>query len=320
MNLASGKIHSAAHLKNFWMPARAQRGQGAARRFFRMNCARSQLQQVAFNPLKKAPSLKLKLTKRSPLWLVALAAAISFSASCLAPREPSQARVVNVVDGDTVDLDSGTTVRYIGIDTPETKRKISGQWVPAEDPFGEEAKRANESLVLGKKVRLEYDVQKKDKYNRTLAYVFVEGLGGREIFVEAELLRRGLAFIYTLPPNVKYTDVLVEAQKAAKEARAGMWGADLEIKSSDAQNFLGQRKFVTGKVKRVRRTQKTNILQMEGLNVVIFANDLEFFRKEGIVPEAAYQDKTMNVFGLIKSYRGEPEIIVSHPCQIEVLD
>lgn len=257
--------------------------------------------------------------KKTPLWLAVLVTAASLSVSCLS-KQPQEARVIRVTDGDTVDMDSGATVRYIGIDTPETKRKISGQWVPAEDPFGEQAKIANERLVMGKRVRLEYDVEKKDRYNRTLAYVFVEGHDKRETFVQADLVRRGLAYVYTLPPNVKYVEVLSQAQKQAKEERAGIWAQDLDVPSEQAGNFIGQRRVVTGQVRKVRRSEKTVFLNLDGFTIVIFAKDLENFEKQGIDPVTDYAQRRVSVFGLIKLYRESPEIIISHPSQIEVLD
>jgi len=97
--------------------------------------------------------------------------------------------VSRVIDGDTIELTNGITIRYIGINTPEV-----GQ------PGAEEATEANRALVEGKKVRLEYDVQKQDKYGRTLAYVYLED----GIFVNAELVKQGYAQVATYPPNVKY--------------------------------------------------------------------------------------------------------------------
>jgi len=245
-------------------------------------------------------------------------AAFSFVFGCLS-RNSVDVRVVRVVDGDTVDVDSGVTVRYIGIDTPETRRQTSAGWVPTGDAEGEEATKANEALVMGKKVRLEYDIQKKDKYGRTLAYVFVRE-NNKEVMVQTELLRRGLAFLYTLPPNVRYVDVFLAAQKEARNNKAGMWAHEFYIPSSQACNYIGQRKFVSGKVARVRRTDKMISLEMDGLHVIIFAKDIGFFEREGIQPAQDYTGRRVNIFGLIKSYRGSPEIIVSHPWQIEILD
>lgn len=247
-----------------------------------------------------------------------LGAVFSFSSGCFS-RNSDDVRVVRVVDGDTVDVDSGATVRYIGIDTPETRRRTSAGWIPTGDVEGEEAKKANDALVLGKKVRLEHDVQKKDKYGRTLAYVFVRE-NNREVLVQTELLRRGLAFLYTLPPNVRYVDVFLAAQKEARKNKAGVWAHEFHVPSAQACDFLDQRKFVTGKVGKTRKADKVISLKMDGLCVVIFTKDLGFFEKEGVRPAQDYTGRRISVFGLIKSYRGSPEIIVSHPWQIEILD
>ena len=101
--------------------------------------------------------------------------------------------VTKVTDGDTIKLSDGTKVRYIGIGTPETKHPKK----PVQF-FGKEASEANKKLVEGKKVRLEYDVQKTDKYKRTLAYVYLED----GTFVNAWLVENGYARVSTYPPNV----------------------------------------------------------------------------------------------------------------------
>ncbi len=125
-------------------------------------------------------------------------------------------RVTRVIDGDTVVLEDGRHVRYIGVDTPEKER-----------PYYGEAKRENDRLVKGKVVSLEYDVEKTDRYGRTLAYVH-EG----DIFVNAELVKNGCAMIYTFPPNVKYAKTFLVLQKEAREQKRGFWGLsqkDIEL-------------------------------------------------------------------------------------------
>lgn len=124
-----------------------------------------------------------------------------------ATKAPKDVLVKRVIDGDTIELEDGTRVRYIGMDTPET-----------DQCFWDEATEENKKLVEGKKVKLENDVQKLDKYGRTLAYVFVDG-----IFVNEELVRQGFAKVYTYPPDVKYTDKFVAAQKEAREKKTGLW-------------------------------------------------------------------------------------------------
>ena len=121
-----------------------------------------------------------------------------------------------VVDGDTIVVDGGERVRLIGIDTHETKD-------PREPVacFGEEAsQRTGTLLPAGTRVRLVYDVERTDRYERTLAYVYRVRDG---MFVNAALVRDGYAFAYTYPPNVAHADELVALQREAREAGRGLW-------------------------------------------------------------------------------------------------
>jgi micrococcal nuclease len=128
---------------------------------------------------------------------------------------PSQNVVERVVDGDTVVLAGGERLRYIGVDTPELHHPRK----PVER-YAREAKEFNRRLVEGKKVRLEWDAQRRDRYQRLLAYVFLED----GTFVNAELIRQGYAHVLTIPPNVKYADQFVRLQTEAREAKRGLWG------------------------------------------------------------------------------------------------
>ncbi len=87
------------------------------------------------------------------------------------------------------------------------------------EPFGKEAAEANRKLVDGKTVRLEFDVQQVDRYNRLLAYVFLE----EGTFVNAWLVENGYAMVMTVPPNVKYQELFLKLQREAREARRGLW-------------------------------------------------------------------------------------------------
>lgn len=125
------------------------------------------------------------------------------------------ARVLRVVDGDTIDVDIGGKtyrVRYIGIDTPEVYGQI--------EYYGREASAKNRELVEGKIVVLEKDVSETDKYGRLLRYVYVGSL-----FVNAELVRLGYAQVATYPPDVRYADYFLQLQQEARTAGRGLWGA-----------------------------------------------------------------------------------------------
>lgn len=122
--------------------------------------------------------------------------------------------VKRVVDGDTIELENGQKVRYIGVNTPETvdPRK------PVEC-FGQEAKEENRKLTEGKTVRLEKDISETDKFGRLLRYVYIG-----DLFVNDYLVRQGFAQTATFPPDVKYVSQFLEAQREAKENKRGLWG------------------------------------------------------------------------------------------------
>lgn len=129
------------------------------------------------------------------------------------------AQVVDVVDGDTIKVEMDGqlyTVRYIGIDCPETRHPDRPvEWM------GPEATQANRQLVAGQTVYLEKDVSETDQYGRLLRYVFLAD----ETFVNAELVRQGYAQVSTYPPDVRYESMFLELQREAREAERGLWGA-----------------------------------------------------------------------------------------------
>jgi len=126
-----------------------------------------------------------------------------------------RAFVQRVVDGDTIVLSTRERVRYIGINTPELHHPKK----PVE-AYAREAKAFNRKLVEGKRVRLEFDIERRDKYGRLLAYVYLED----GTFVNAELIRQGYAQIMTFPPNVKYADLFLTYERQAREKNRGLWG------------------------------------------------------------------------------------------------
>ena len=138
----------------------------------------------------------------------------------------SQPLVKRVIDGDTIELENGDKIRYIGIDTPETldPRKTV-------QCFGKDATAANKELVEGKPVWLVKDVSDKDKYGRLLRYVYL-GDPDQEssMFVNLELVKQGFAHSYTYPPDIKYQDLFLAAETEARENQRGLW-ADCPVSS-----------------------------------------------------------------------------------------
>jgi len=123
-------------------------------------------------------------------------------------------KVLRVIDGDTIKIEGDKVVRYIGIDTPETVHPSK----PVQC-YGKEASDKNRELVEGKEVTLEKDVSETDKYGRLLRYIWVG-----DTFVNEYLVREGFANSSTYPPDVKYQDRFLEAQRQAREEKKGLWG------------------------------------------------------------------------------------------------
>lgn len=127
---------------------------------------------------------------------------------------PTFFRVDTIYDGDTLRLQDGRKIRLLGINTPEVASRHR-----LGEPGGEEAKQWLNQQLRGRAVRLEFDSEKQDKYQRWLAHVFDDY--GRHLNVE--LVRRGLAFVSIYPPNLRYSDTLLRAEREAERQSVGIW-------------------------------------------------------------------------------------------------
>ena len=141
-------------------------------------------------------------------------------------------RIKWVIDGDTIALDDGQRVRYIGINAPELAHDDHNA-----EPYGEESKRFNAMLVDGEKVRLEFDQERLDQYKRRLAYVFLKS----GTFVNAEMLSKGYAYILWSPRNLKYESILLQAQRSAMRVKRGIWQNWKERKNQVVGNKISRR-------------------------------------------------------------------------------
>ena len=140
---------------------------------------------------------------------------VASSSAFISNHIRQKATVKRVIDGDTIELTDGRKLRYIGMDTPET--------VDPNRPvgcFGKEASDKNKELVLGKEVELEKDVSETDKYGRLLRYVYLSD----GIMINETLVQEGFAFARTYPPDVKYQDKFLEAERSARDNNKGLWG------------------------------------------------------------------------------------------------
>ncbi len=129
---------------------------------------------------------------------------------------PPTARVIRAVDGDTVEIEGGERVRYLGVDTPETTGNPN---VSQAEPLAQEATLFNRTLVEGQVVWLLPDTTDRDRYGRLLRWVFLPD----GTFVQAELVRRGYAFVNIVPPDDRFADLLRDLETLAKAQGRGVW-------------------------------------------------------------------------------------------------
>ncbi|GIW61311.1 MAG: hypothetical protein KatS3mg089_0163 [Patescibacteria group bacterium] len=141
-------------------------------------------------------------------------------------------KVIKVIDGDTIQIEGGKIIRYIGIDTPESvdpRKQV--------ECFGKEATERNKKAVEGKIIKIEKDISETDKYNRLLRYVYVDG-----IFLNKQLVKEGFAVASSYPPDIKYQDELENAEIEARTHNRGLWQACISpthtIKSSQTPKSL----------------------------------------------------------------------------------
>lgn len=131
--------------------------------------------------------------------------------------------VTEVIDGDTIEVEGGVMIRLLGVDTPETvdPRRSVGC-------FGKEASKKVSELLSNKRVILEKDISESDIYGRLLRFVYLpldSSAHSNVLFVNDYLIREGYAKVLTIPPDVKFTEQFLEAQKQAREAKLGLWGS-----------------------------------------------------------------------------------------------
>ena len=221
-----------------------------------------------------------------------------------------------IIDGDTFELETGEKVRLIGIDAPELSQ-----------PGGEESREYLTQLILNKGVTLKRGQEERDKYNRLLRFVYLD-----DVCINEEMIRQGYAEArYVTDPICEY---YIKLEIEAETAKAGLWSANIfqprsnlrwgedipVITWKDAHRYLNQYVIVKGTIVNTFNSGKVCFLNFDTdyyyFTAVIFASDFPGFP---FIPEVFYLGKTVYIIGIIKEYKGSPEIIVKTPGQIRIL-
>jgi micrococcal nuclease len=165
--------------------------------------------QKKIDTYKAGPSIKYSINRKFSTFVIPVLILFFL----LSTSHAEIYKVKRVIDGDTLLLINGERVRLIGVDTPETKHPQK----PVEY-FGREAYLFTKEMVDGKEARFEFDRQKRDRYGRLLAYVYL--LDGT--FLNAEIIKQGYGFAYTRFP-FKYMEEFRRYEREARENRKGLW-------------------------------------------------------------------------------------------------
>lgn len=237
--------------------------------------------------------------------------------------EPSrEGRVERVIDGQTLMLEGGETVRLIGALAPETP----GWWKgPAAWPVAARAKSALERLVTGRSVRVAVQGRQRDRHKRLLAHLFVVD-GPETIWVQGRLVEEGHARAYSLEGSRACVRALQRREARARAARAGLWGHSwYAIVGAGDTTRLSRRRYafqiVEGRIVSVARTRAWTFLNFSAdyktdFTVAIRNADRKHFRGSD-VPLDALTGKRVRVRGWIERWNG-PMIKAAHPEQIEL--
>ena len=233
-----------------------------------------------------------------------------------------EGRVRFVIDGDTIVVD-GHTVRLLSINTPEKAR--DGR--PAE-PGANLATRTLKNLIAesgtsSPKVKLVYDGNKTDRYDRLLAHVYLPD----GTWLNKALLEAGVAQVYSFPDNRAHLHELLKTEAAARQAGKGTWGHEtwqvLEAGTLMPDTRIGQFRLVEGMPLKAARVNDRIYLNYGSdwrtdFTVEIPEQFLDLFEQSGINPLTSYPNKTLRVRGRLKPVNGVL-ITITHPEQIEVL-
>lgn len=272
-----------------------------------------------------------EIMARGPMrhaWAVLALAGLPVSAEALtaAPcdlSEPETAAVAAVIDGETLRLTDGRTVRLIGAKAPKPPLGWRGEdpW-----PFVAEAKQALESLALGRTVWLAFDGRRSDRYGRLLAHVFVPE-GGARLWLQQHMVANGLARVYSFADSRACAAALLSAEEAARAARLGLWRSSAyRIVGAAELERLGRLihsyQLVEGRVVAVGEGAGRLYLNFAAdwrrdFTVSIERKALQAFAAAG-VDLKSLAGKRVRARGTLL-WRNGPMIEASHPEQIELL-
>jgi len=197
-------------------------------------------------------SLRLRKALHRGAFFIALSsAALPAFADCLLPTVERKVDVAGVVDGDTLRLVDGNSVRLIGVNTPELGRDGG-----PDQPGARQARQALERWTQGRALGVTEGMESRDRYGRLLAHLSVDGASLSE-----RLVRQGLGFAVAIPPDLRLSDCLFDAERRARQERVGLWRADPVRSAADLER--GGFALVTGRVTKLDAVRRAYYLEVD---------------------------------------------------------
>lgn len=231
------------------------------------------------------------------------------------------ATVVDIVDGDTVLLDreieGSNEVRLVGLQAPKLPlgRPNFPKW-----PFADASRAALQALVQGRQVFLKFGGRRMDRYGRLLAHLYVD----ERTWVQGQMLQSGMARVYSFPDNRAMVAEMLELEKAARKAKAGIWGDPFyQVRTPEnLDRFIGTFQVIEGVVFDAAAVRGATYVNFEedwrsDFTLFIRKKVLALFDEAGINP-LMLKGKRLRVRGWLKKRNG-PMIEVTHPEQLEIL-
>jgi endonuclease YncB( thermonuclease family) len=229
-------------------------------------------------------------------------------AQAVPPAVTEHARVATVIDGDTVVLADGRHVRLLGINTPERGRNGA-----PDEPLYREAKRRLNQLVGGERVALVAGVERRDRHGRTLAHLLLPS--GRN--VQVVLLEEGLAFAVAIPPNIRFLEPYLAAERRARVRRTGLWSEPYYAPQPAATLQRGDTGFrlVRGRVQSVGQSRRYVYLDLAPRMSLMVPNDdwQRYFRGR----PRDWEGRMLVARGWISQQGDKLRMRIGHPSMIE---
>lgn len=230
--------------------------------------------------------------------------------------ELQNSRVVKIIDGDTLLLENNREVRLVGLQAPKIALGREGfkEW-----PLGYDAKDALADISLNKSVYLYFGGREMDRYGRILAHLFLED----GTWVQGEMLRRGMARVYSFADNRSVVAEMLNAERYAFIANRGIWALDYyKLKPQETSGkFTNSFQIITGKIKEVATVRSNTYLNFGDDYrtdfTIVVPNRVKRMFEQMDINLSDLKDKNIFVRGWLKYYNG-PSIDLTHPEQLVI--